>query len=123
MNRIKQKRIAFERRRSRSKAHAVGHPHRLRLVVYRSNRNIGSQIVDDRKACTLVSASSLDRDLAPALAAADSKVAQARVVGAALAKRSKKQKIGQVVFDRNGYPYHGRVKALAEAARAGELEF
>jgi large subunit ribosomal protein L18 len=86
-------------------------------------RNIQAQIVDDSKGHTLVSASSLDRDLREVIQQAGSKVEQSRVVGATLAKKAKEKKIKSVVFDRNGFPYTGRVKALAEAARAEGLDF
>ena len=91
-----------------------------RLNVFRSNSNIFAQIIDDENGVTLVSASSLDKDLK---LANGSNVEAAKVVGKALAERAKKAKITKVVFDRGGYLYHGRVKALAEAARENGLEF
>ena len=91
-----------------------------RLNVFRSNSNIFAQIIDDETGTTLVSASSLDKDLK---LTNGSNVEAAKVVGKALAERAKKAKITKVVFDRGGYLYHGRVKALAEAAREAGLEF
>jgi large subunit ribosomal protein L18 len=90
-----------------------------RLCVFRSNTNIYAQIIDDEKGSTLVSASSLDKDLK----IKNLNVEAAALVGESLAKKAKKAKIKCVVFDRGGYKYHGRVKALAEAARENGLEF
>lgn len=115
--------IRYRRRRNRSKKHTLHHPTRYRLVVARSLKNIQAQIVNDSKGHTLVSASSLDRDLRETIQQVGSKVEQSRVVGATLAKKAKAKKIKTVVFDRNGFPYTGRVKALAEAARAEGLDF
>ena len=91
-----------------------------RLNVFRSNANITAQIIDDEKGVTLVSASTLEKELK---IANGGNVEAAKVIGAEIAKRAKKAKITKVVFDRGGYLYHGRVKALAEAARENGLEF
>ncbi len=91
-----------------------------RLCVFRSNTGIYAQIIDDETRTTLVSASSLDKDLK---ITNGSNVEAAKVVGASIAKKATKAKITKVVFDRGGYLYHGRVKALAEAARENGLEF
>ena len=91
-----------------------------RLNVFRSNNNIFAQIIDDEKAVTLVSASSIDKELK---LENGSNIEAATKVGELLAKRAKKAKITKVTFDRGGYLYHGRVKALAEAARENGLEF
>ena len=91
-----------------------------RLNVFRSNSNIFAQIIDDEAGVTLVSASSLDKDLK---LTNGGNVEAATKVGELLAKRAKKAKITKVVFDRGGYQYHGRVEALAEAARENGLEF
>ena len=91
-----------------------------RLSVYRSNTGIYAQIIDDETRTTLVSASSLDKDLK---IENGSNVEAAKVVGKAIAEKAKKAKITKVVFDRGGYLYHGRVQALAEAARENGLEF
>ena len=93
---------------------------RPRLNVFRSNANITAQIIDDEKGVTLVSASTLEKELK---IANGGNVEAAKVIGAEIAKRAKKAKIKEVVFDRGGYLYHGRVKALAEAARENGLEF
>ena len=91
-----------------------------RLCVFRSNTGIYAQIIDDETRTTLVSASSLDKDLK---IKNGSNVEAAKVVGATIAEKAKAAKITKVVFDRGGYLYHGRVKALAEAARENGLEF
>jgi large subunit ribosomal protein L18 len=92
------------------------------LNVFRSLRHIYAQVVDDSEGHTLVSASSIDPEVVAQLKGL-SKTEQARVVGKAVAERALSQGIKQVVFDRGGYKYHGRVKALADAAREGGLEF
>ena len=91
-----------------------------RLNVFRSNKNIFAQIIDDEANKTLVSASSIDKELK---LENGSNVEAAIQVGVLLAKRAKEAKITKVVFDRGGYLYHGRVEALAEAARENGLEF
>lgn len=91
-----------------------------RLNVFRSNNNIFAQIIDDEAAVTLVSASSIDKELK---LENGGNIEAATKVGELLAKRAKKAKITKVTFDRGGYLYHGRVKALADAARANGLEF
>lgn len=91
-----------------------------RLNVFRSNNNIFAQIIDDESAVTLVSASSIDKELK---LENGGNVEAATKVGELLAERAKKAKITKVTFDRGGYLYHGRVKALADAARANGLEF
>ncbi len=93
-----------------------------RLNVYRSLNHIYAQVVDDAAGHTLLSVSSRDKDVRKSLKGGGN-VAAAKVVGQALAERAKSAGISSVVFDRGGYAYHGRVKALAEAARAGGLKF
>ena len=102
--------------RIRSKLH--GTPERPRLSVFRSNTNIYAQIIDDVNGVTLVSASSL-KDVKKGAG----NVEGAKAVGKLSAERAKDKKITSVVFDRSGYLYHGRVKALADAAREAGLEF
>ena len=92
---------------------------RLRLSVYRSEKNIYAQIIDDSKGVTLVSASSKDKEVT----AKGSTVAGATEVGKLVAERAIKAGLKEVVFDRSGYLYHGRVKAVAEAAREAGLSF
>ncbi len=107
-------------RHARVRESVSGTSERPRLCVFRSNANIEAQIIDDTKGVTLVSASSLEKELK---LTNGGNIDAAKVVGAELAKRAKKAKINTVVFDRGGYLYHGRVKALADAARDGGLEF
>ena len=122
MSKFKKKAARFERRRNRSKQQFASSD-RLRLCVFRSIQNIEAQIIDDVNGVTLASASTIDKELKAKIQKAGSKSEQSKLVGQALADRAKKKKINRVVFDRNGFSYHGRVKALAEAAREGGLTF
>ncbi|MDD4027586.1 MAG: 50S ribosomal protein L18 [Bacilli bacterium] len=97
-----------------------GTPEIPRLCVFRSNQNISVQLIDDVNGNTLASASSIDKDLK---IKNGSNVEAAKLVGESIAKKALKIKIKSVVFDRGGYLYHGRVKALAESARENGLEF
>ena len=112
-----------ERRRNRSKKTSRVNPNRPRLDFFRSLKNFEAQIVNDFKGHTLTAVSSRDKELQSALKKAENKTDISRIVGDALAKKAKSVKVGPVVLDRNGYPYHGRVKAFAEAARKCGLEF
>ena len=95
---------------------------RPRLSVFRSDRNIYAQVIDDKTGVTLASASTLDKELKGSLkTGAD--IEAAKAVGKLVAERAKKADVGQVVFDRGGYIFHGRVKALADAAREAGLDF
>jgi large subunit ribosomal protein L18 len=96
-----------------------GSTERPRLSVYRSNKGIYAQIIDDITGNTLVSASSLSKEFS----ATGTKIEQSKVVGKLVAEKAVAAGINQVVFDRNGYLYHGRVKSLAEGAREGGLTF
>ena len=116
------KRVARQRRHIRVRAKVKGTASRPRLCVFRSLNHIYAQVIDDTKGHTLVSASTLDPEIKADLNG-KSKSAEAETVGALLAKRALKNKIKQVVFDRGGYKYHGRIKSLAEAARKGGLKF
>ena len=107
-------------RHNRIRKNLSGTPERPRLNVFRANANITAQIIDDTKGITLVSASTLEKELN---IKNGGNVEAAKIIGAEIAKRAKKAKINKVVFDRGGYLYHGRVKALAEAARENGLEF
>ena len=107
-------------RHDRVRSKVVGTTSEPRLNVFRSNGNIFAQIIDDSCGKTLVSASSIDKDLK---LENGGNIEAAKKVGELLAKRAKKAKITKVTFDRGGYLYHGRVKALADAARENGLEF
>ena len=107
-------------RHQRVRAKVSGTSETPRLNVFRSNSNIFAQIIDDEKGITLVSASSIDKELK---LENGSNIEAAKKVGELIAKRAKKAKISKVTFDRGGYLYHGRVAALAEAARENGLEF
>ncbi len=114
--------VARRRRHARVRAKVVGSSLRPRLCVFRSLNHIYAQIIDDSKGHTLTSASTLDAEVKSG-AVGKAKTAEAEVVGSLVAKRAVDKKISQVVFDRGGYKYHGRVKALAEAARQAGLKF
>ena len=92
-----------------------------RLVVYRSNTNIYAQLVDDLKMTTLLSASSIDKDLKDPINKAANKIEKSKIVGVAIAEKIKNAKIDKIIIDRNGYKYHGRVKALTEAIRSSDI--
>jgi len=112
------KNILRQKRHKRIRRNLSGTAVRPRLSVFRSNTNIYAQLIDDVEGVTLASASSLDTNVS-----GDSKVEEAAAVGALIAKQAKDKDITVVVFDRGGYQYHGRVKALADAARENGLSF
>lgn len=118
-NREKQKSALRERRHRRVRAKIFGTPTRPRLSVFRSAKHVSAQLIDDAAGRTLVAAS--DRDLKGEKGSG--KVPVAEAVGKLLAERAVKQHIVQVVFDRGGYAYHGRVEAVARGARGGGLKF
>ena len=110
------------RRHARVRKNLSGTADRPRLSVFRSLSEIYAQVIDDHKGNTLVSASSVDKELRDELKGKN-KSEQAKLVGEAVAKRAKSKGIEAVVFDRGGFRYTGRVKALADGARAGGLQF
>ena len=112
-----------ERRRNRSKRTQDNISNRPRLVVSRSLKNIQAQIVDDLNGKTLASVSSLDKSLKKDIAKVKGKIELSKIVGTKIGEKAKKNKIKEVWFDRNGYPYTGRVKAMADAARKTGLKF
>ena len=118
MRHIKVAPNARERRRRRIRGKVIGTAERPRLSVFRSNARIYAQIIDDTKGHTLAAASSVEAALR-----GQSKGDAATEVGKLVADRAKAAGVTKVVFDRGGYLYHGRVKALADAAREGGLEF
>lgn len=107
--------------RMRIRKKISGTAERPRLAVFRSNKQIYVQVVDDLKGVTLLAASSKDKEFAGP--AAINKSEQAKLVGKSLAEKCREKGISSVVFDRSGYKYHGRVKSLADAAREGGLKF
>jgi large subunit ribosomal protein L18 len=113
---------AHQRRKKHIRKIVQGTATRPRLVVYRSNQHIYAQLVDDESQRTLTEVSSLTPSLREDLKG-KTPVDKARHVGEAMAKKAKEKQIEQVVFDRNGFLYHGRVRAVAEAARAAGLKF
>lgn len=110
------------RRQRRVRAKLSGTGERPRLNVYRSLMHIYAQVIDDTTGHTLASASTIDAELRAQMAG-KKKAEQAKLVGQAVAERAKAQGLTRVVFDRGGYRYHGRVKAVADGAREGGLEF
>ena len=114
--------VRRERRRAHVRKHVFGTPERPRLTVHKSLAHIYAQIVDDTAGCTLVSVSTVSPDLKPTLNATGNKEA-ASAVGTKLAAMALEKGIKNVCFDRGAFKYHGRVKALADAARKGGLQF
>ena len=93
-----------------------------RLIVFRSNKNIFTQLVDDKNSNTILSVSSIDIKLKGAIEKAKSKIEKSEIVGNTIAEKMKKSNIDKIIFDRNGYKYHGRIKAVAEAIRSLEIQ-
>ena len=93
-----------------------------RLIVFRSNKNIFTQLVDDENSKTILSVSSIDMKLKGAIEKAKSKIEKSKIVGNTIAEKMKKANIDKIIFDRNGYKYHGRIKAVAEAIRSLEIQ-
>jgi large subunit ribosomal protein L18 len=114
--------VGRERRKLRIRKKVSGTSERPRLSVFRSAKHIYAQVIDDVSGNTLAHASTLSKDLKGTLEE-DNKVEAAKKVGALIAKICKSKQIDKVVFDRNGYMYHGRVSALAQAARDAGLDF
>ncbi len=118
----KKKYQARKRRQRRVRAKVHGTAERPRLNIFRSNENIFAQIINDDEGLTLASASTIDTEVAPQVQD-KSKSESAKVVGQVLADRAKKAGVENVIFDRGGFQYHGRVAALAEGAREAGLKF
>ncbi|PQD94184.1 50S ribosomal protein L18 [Pradoshia eiseniae] len=109
-----------KKRHARVRAKLAGTATRPRLNVFRSNKHIYAQLIDDANGVTLASASTLDKEIS---LDATSNVDAAKAVGALIAKRAVEKGVSEVVFDRGGYLYHGRIQALADAARENGLQF
>jgi len=114
---------ARQKRKKRVRKKISGTPERPRLTVFRSSKNIYAQIIDDTVSRTLVDASSLSKDIRPHITGKGGNREGASIIGKFIAERALEKGIKKVIFDRNGFLYHGRVKALAEAAREHGLEF
>ena len=122
MSRTRDRKQRRQRIKRRYRATVRGSAERPRLAVYRSLRHVYAQLVDDEKGVTLAAASTLEKGLAGELTAKGN-VEAGRLVGRAIAERAKEKGVETVVFDRGGFPYHGVIKAVAEAAREAGLKF
>ncbi|RMH24325.1 MAG: 50S ribosomal protein L18 [Planctomycetota bacterium] len=123
MDKFKHKALRRQRRRIGTRKRVTGTPERPRLAVYRSLNHIYAQVIDDLAGVTLASASTRDKGVSLSTGTGTGNALAAEAVGAAIAERAKKAGVSKVVFDRGGFKYHGRVKALADAARKAGLEF
>lgn len=123
MKRIRRELSSRQRRQVRVRSKVYGTSERPRLNVFRSANHIYAQVIDDDKGHTLVAASTVDKAAKPTFSTEMKKVEEAKAVGQLVAQRAKEAGITKVVFDRAGYIYHGRIKALADGAREGGLEF
>ncbi len=117
------RRASRKRRHERLRKKVAGHSDRPRLAVYRSLHHIYAQVIDDTRGVTLVSASTLDPEVKKNLTGSAGSISGAKVVGTAIAQRALANGLKKVIFDRGGHIYHGRIKALADAAREAGLEF
>lgn len=122
VDRAKERAEGRKRRHNRVRSKLSGTSERPRLNVFRSDKHIYAQVIDDDAGHTLAAASTIDTDLQSEVEG-KSKTDRAKLVGELVAKRAQDKGVKQVVFDRGGYKYHGRVKALADAAREAGLEF
>ncbi len=119
----KEKILSWERRKKRVRKRVLGTPQRPRLSVHRSLRQIYAQAIDDQAQRTILSLSTTSSELSRKVKELSGKTAKAKLLGQVLAQLLKEKGIEKVVFDRGGYKYHGRVRALAEGAREGGLKF
>ena len=119
---MERRELLRQARHQRVRKNLSGTKERPRLNVFRSLNNIYAQIVNDETGKTMVAASTIDKELKESVKTGGN-IDAAKTVGGLIAKRAKKKGIKQVIFDRGGFQYHGRVKALADAAREGGLEF
>ena len=117
------KKINWQKKRNRVKNSLGVRGIYPRLVVYRSNMHIYAQLIDDNENKTLISSSSNNKDLKASVKKTANKTEASTLVGKSIGEKLKKDKIERIVFDRNGYKYHGRVKALAEAVRGAGIQF
>lgn len=112
-----------ERSKTRIRKKIFGTPEKPRFTVYRSLNHVYAQVIDDTTGKTVASASSLSKELLESIKEAKGKIAKGKLVGNLLAKKAIEKNINTVVFDRNGYRYHGRIQAIADGAREGGLKF
>jgi large subunit ribosomal protein L18 len=117
------KRLARFKRKVRIRQRIRGTAERPRLSIFRSAKHISAQIIDDTAGKTLTAVSSLEKDIRGQRASFENKTAQATFIGKMIAERAQEKGIKQVVFDRNGFLYHGRIKAVSEGAREAGLKF
>jgi len=122
-DKIANKQWMQHRRQLRVRKKVLGTPARPRLTVFRSTRNVYAQLIDDIAGVTLVSCSSIDKDMVETVKAAKKKSELSVIVGEGVAKKALAKGIENVVFDRNRYEYHGRIKAVADGARKAGLKF
>jgi large subunit ribosomal protein L18 len=122
VNVSKERRVARKKRQTRVRKKVIGSVERPRLCVFRSSKHIYAQIIEDASGKTLVAASTVTKDAADSVKYSGN-VEAAKLVGKQIAEKALAQDIKQVVFDRNGFLYHGRIKALADAAREAGLTF
>ncbi len=123
MDRLTSKQLRYRRRRKHVRKNVIGTDDRLRLNVFRSGKHMYAQIINDNSGETLVQASTIDKELKERVKPDMKKTELSKLVGEEVAKRALDKNIKKVVFDRNGFLYHGRIKALADAARKGGLDF
>lgn len=122
-NHIKKKRTKYNKKKSRINYKIKSSIDCPRLVVFRSNLNIYGQLIDNKTGAVVLSGSSIDKDLKKEISKCGNKIEQSNVVGKKISKLIKSKKIDEIVFDRNGYRYHGRVKALADTIREDGVKF
>lgn len=120
---IKKKSNSRHRSKIKIRSKISGTAERPRLTVYRSLNNVYAQIIDDANGKTIAFASSLSKEVADEIKNLKGKISKSKIVGSLLAKKAIEQNIKAVIFDRNGYRYHGRIQAIAEGAREGGLKF
>lgn len=123
MEKLELKKVRRQRRKYRIRKKIVGTNDVPRLSVYRSLKHIYAQIIDDERGNTLVACSTMDKEVREAIKDGIRKVEQAKLVGKILAKRALEKGIKRIAFDRNGFLYHGRIRALADSARENGLVF
>lgn len=123
MDRLELKQKRYNRRKMHVRKNVHGSEDRLRLIIFRSAKHIYAQIINDDMGVTLAHASTLDKELKSSIKPEMKKIDESKLIGEAIAKRAIEKNITKVAFDRNGFLYHGRVKALADAARKAGLDF